>query len=241
MKKGFLILLAIAMSLPLVGSAQSRATAADPRTEISKRFPGSRPEDFRASPLPGIFEYANGADILYVSADGKFAIAGDLFDVANEDNLSEKRRRELRLALINKVPETQMVIFGPRNARHTVTVFTDIDCGYCRKLHSEIARYNQLGIRVRYLFYPREGPDSESWTKAIAVWCSPNRNDAMTRAKKGENIGSPKCASNPVSKDYELEREVGLRGTPAIVTAEGDMLPGYVPPDMLLKRLETKG
>jgi thiol:disulfide interchange protein DsbC len=238
MKKGFLTLLAIVMSLPLVGVAQPRAATADPRVEISKRFPGSRPEDFRASPLP---EYANGADLLYVSADGKFAIAGDLFDVANEDNLSEKRRRELRLALVSKVPETQMVIFGPRNARHTVTVFTDIDCAYCRKLHSEIARYNQLGIRVRYLFYPREGPDSESWAKAIAVWCSPNRNDAMTRAKKGENIGSPKCASNPVEKDYELGRDVGLRGTPAIVTAEGDLLPGYVPPDMLLKRLETKG
>jgi thiol:disulfide interchange protein DsbC len=182
----------------------------------------------------------NGADILYVSADGKFALAGDLFDIASEDNLSEKRRRELRLALVNTVPETQMVIFGPRTARHTVTVFTDIDCAYCRKLHAEISRYNQLGIRVRYLFYPREGPDSESWEKAVAVWCSPNRNDAMTRAKKGEKIGSPKCASNPVAKDYELGRDVGLRGTPAIVMPDGDLLPGYVPPDMLLKRLETK-
>jgi thiol:disulfide interchange protein DsbC len=93
---------------------------------------------------------------------------------------------------------------------------------------------------VRYLFYPREGPDSESWEKAVAVWCSPNRNDAMTRAKKGEKIGSPKCASNPVAKDYELGRDVGLRGTPAIVMPDGDLLPGYVPPDMLLKRLETK-
>jgi thiol:disulfide interchange protein DsbC len=240
-KNGFLALLAIVMVLPLTGSAQQRAATADPRVEIAKRFPGSRPEDFRASPLPGLFEYANGADILYVSADGKFALAGDLFDVASEDNLSEKRRREIRLALVSKVPENQMVIFGPRNARHTVTVFTDIDCGYCRKLHSEIARYNQLGIRVRYLFYPREGPDSESWGKAVAVWCSPNRNDAMTRAKKGENIGSPKCASNPVAKDYDLGRDVGLRGTPAIVTEDGDLLPGYVPPDMLIKRLETKG
>jgi len=240
MEKGFLILLAIVVSLPLVSAAQPRAAAADARIEIAKRFPGSRPEDFRASPLPGIFEYANGAEILYVSADGKFAIAGDLFDVASEDNLSEKRRRELRLALVKKVPENQMVIFGPRNARHTVTVFTDIDCGYCRKLHSEMTRYNQLGIRIRYLFYPREGPDSDSWAKAVAVWCSPNRNDAMTRAKKGENIGSPKCVSNPVAKDYELGRVVGLRGTPAIVTADGDLLPGYVPPDMLLKRLDTK-
>lgn len=235
-----LLLAALVMALPILASAQPRS-AADPRVEISKRLPGSKPEDFRPSPMPGIYEYARGADILYVSADGKFAISGDLFDVASEDNLSDKRRRELRMALVGKVPESQMVIFGPRTAKHTVTVFTDVDCQYCRKLHSEIARYNQLGIRVRYLFYPREGPDSESWDKAVAVWCSPNRNDAMTRAKKGENISAPKCASNPVAKDYELGQEVGLRGTPAIVTEDGDLLPGYVPPDMLLKRLETKG
>lgn len=240
MKSRFFLLALMALAWPLVGSAQPRA-AADPRIELAKRLPGSRPEDFRPSPMPGVYEYVRGADILYVSADGKFALAGDLFDIASEDNLSEKRRRELRAALVGKVPENQMVIFGPRTAKHTVTVFTDIDCQFCRKMHAEIARYNQLGIRVRYLFYPREGPDSTSWSKAIAVWCSPNRNDAMTRAKRGENIGSPKCASNPVAKDYELGQDVGLRGTPAIVTADGDLLPGYVPPDMLLKRLETKG
>lgn len=250
--------LMVMLALPLAGSAQqgsaapqgnaaqasaaaSRgAAAADPRTELVKRLPGSKLEDFRPSPLPGVYEYARGADILYISADGKFALAGDMYEIASETNLSEKRRREARLALIAKVPENQMVIFGPREAKHTVTVFTDVDCGYCRKLHAEIARYNQLGIRVRYLFYPREGPDSESWDKAIAVWCSANRNDALTRAKKGEKIGNPKCASNPVAKDYELGQEVGLRGTPAIITASGELLPGYVPPDMLVKRLEEK-
>lgn len=223
------------------GAAASGAAAADPRNELVKRLPGSRLEDFRPSPITGIYEYARGSDILYVSADGRFAIAGDLYDVANESNLSDKRRREARLALIGKVPENQMVIFGPREAKHTITVFTDVDCGYCRKLHSEIAKYNQLGIRVRYLFYPREGPNSESWDKAVAVWCSPNRNEALTRAKKGEKLAAPKCAANPVAKDYELGQEVGLRGTPAIITADGDMLPGYLSPDMLLKRLEPKG
>lgn len=239
-------LVLLLLALPLAGSAQQRTPAAaatpavDPRIELSKKLPGSKPEEFRPAPLPGIYEYARGADILYLSTDGKFAIAGDLYEVASETNLSEKRRRDVRLDLINKIPENQMVIFGPRDAKHTVTVFTDIDCGYCRKLHGEISRYNQLGIRVRYLFYPREGPDSPSWDKAVAVWCSPNRQDALTRAKKGENIGAPKCASTPVAKDYELGQEVGLRGTPAIITASGDLLPGYLPPEMLLKRLETK-
>lgn len=236
------LLLLVLAAVPLVGSAQQRGTSpsADPRIELAKKIPGSKPEDFRASPLPGVFEYARGAEILYFSADGRFALAGDLYEVASETNLSERRRREARLALIGKVPENRMVIFGPRDAKHTVTVFTDVDCGYCRKLHSEITRYNQLGIRVRYLFYPREGPDSAGWDKAVAVWCSANRQEAMTRAKKGENITAPKCATTPVAKDYELGQEVGLRGTPAIITSTGDLLPGYLPPDMLLKRLETK-
>ncbi len=252
MKTTVFSLLIVLLTLPLAaftqqsGTAQAStsasrgASASDPRGELVKRLPGSKIEDFRPSPLPGVYEYARGADILYISADGKFALAGDMYDIASETNLSEKRRREARLALIAKVPENRMVIFGPREAKHTVTVFTDVDCGYCRKLHSEIARYNQLGIRVRYLLYPREGPDSESWVKAIAVWCSANRNEAMTRAKKGEKLGNPKCASNPVAKDYELGQDVGLRGTPAIITASGELLPGYVPPDMLIKRLEEK-
>jgi len=230
--------------LPLAGSAQQRsatAPAADPRIELAKKLPGSKPEEFRPSPLPGIYEYARGADILYLSADGKFAIAGDLYEVASETNLSERRRRDSRLELVSRVPETQMVIFGPRDAKHTVTVFTDIDCGYCRKLHGEMGRYNQLGIRVRYLFYPREGPDSAGWQKATQVWCSANRQDALTRAKKGEALSAPKCATTPVAKDYALGQEVGLRGTPAIITASGELLPGYLPPDMLLKRLETGG
>jgi len=240
-------LLLVLVALPLAGSAQQRPAAApaavstvDPRIELAKKLPGSKPEEFRASPLPGIYEYARGADILYLSADGKFAIVGDLYEIASETNLSEKRRRDVRLELINKIPENQMVSFGPRDAKHTVTVFTDIDCGYCRKLHGEMTRYNQLGIRVRYLFYPREGPDSAGWDKAVAVWCSANRQEAMTRAKKGENITAPKCATTPVAKDYELGQEVGLRGTPAIITSTGDLLSGYLPPDMLLKRLETK-
>ena len=242
----FFSVILLLMALPLAGSAQQRPAAApaapavDPRIELSKKLPGSKPEEFRPSPLPGVYEYARGADVLYLSADGKFAIAGDLYEIASETNLSEKRRRDVRVELMNKIPENQMVIFGPRNAKHTVTVFTDIDCGYCRKLHGEMTRYNQLGIRVRYLFYPREGPDSAGWQKAVTVWCSANRQEAMTRAKKGENITAPKCASTPVAKDYELGQEVGLRGTPAIITATGDLLPGYLPPDMLLKRLETE-
>jgi len=221
---------------PAGGAALS--TRPDPRVELSKRMPGSKPEDFRLSPIAGLYEYAHGADIVYVTADGRHVIDGDVFELASQANLTERRRREARLALLGKVPEADMVIFGPRNARHTVTVFTDIDCSFCRKLHAEIAQYNELGIRVRYLFYPRSGPDTDSWTKAESVWCSRDRNDAMTRAKKGETLKSTKCDARAVKSDYELGQDVGLRGTPAIILPDGEMVAGYVPPAMLIKQLQ---
>lgn len=236
-------LLLVAALAPAAAAESPRGGASpgarDVRAELARRFPGAKPADFRPSQVAGIYEYAQGADILYVSADGKYAFVGDLFDVAKESNLSEARRREARRQLMSAVPESQMLVFSPKQPRYTVTVFTDIDCGYCRKLHGEIARYNELGIRVRYLFYPRTGPDSESWDKAVAVWCSPDRNDSLTRAKRGETIRTAKCAGSPVARDFELGQEMGLQGTPAIVLASGEMLPGYVPPAMLARRLET--
>lgn len=229
-----------------VNAASPAATPAaagrsDPRADLVRKIPGTKPDDFRQSPIPGLWELARGSDVVYVTADGKYALAGDLYEIATDTNISERRRRDVRLELIKSVPESQMVVFSPKDPKYTITVFTDIDCGYCRKLHSEIAKYNDLGIRIRYLFYPRSGPNTESWDKAVAVWCAPNRNDALTRAKRGESIKMAKCGATPVDHDYELGQEIGLRGTPAIVLANGDMLPGYVPPAMLAKRLQSVG
>jgi thiol:disulfide interchange protein DsbC len=145
----------------------------------------------------------------------------------------------VRAQVLAAVPETQMIVFSPKDPKYTVTVFTDVDCGYCRKLHSEMAKYNELGIRVRYVFFPRSGPDTESWAKADAVWCSADRNDALTRAKRGEQITAANCGQTPVAKDYEMGQDFGVRGTPAIVLANGEMLPGYLPPALLIKRLQT--
>lgn len=208
------------------------------RAEIARLIPGARPEDVRLSPVPNVFEVARGTDLLYVTRDGKYAFAGELFDVSRDENLSERRRRELRQQIIAAVPESQMLVFSPRDPKFTITVFTDIDCGFCRKMHVEMPQYNELGIRVRYLFFPRSGPDTESWDKAVSVWCSPNRNDALTRAKRGETIRAAKCGQTPVERDFELGREVGLRGTPAIILANGEMLDGYLPPALLARRLQ---
>jgi thiol:disulfide interchange protein DsbC len=126
-----------------------------------------------------------------------------------------------------------MVSFGPANAEHTITVFTDVDCTYCRKLHQEMDQFNDQSIRVRYLFYPRHGPGSEGWKKADAVWCSEDQQAAMTRAKRGENIEGKDCGATPVASHYEMGNRVGVRGTPAILLESGQLISGYVPANEL--------
>jgi thiol:disulfide interchange protein DsbC len=237
----------LSATLPYLASAQAASAPAapaqqmsaktDPRVAIASKIPGTRPEEFRASPIPGIYELTRGSEIAYVTTDGKYGISGDLYDLAANDNLTEQRRRDTRTKAIGAIPESEMLIFGPKDPKYTITVFTDVDCAYCRQLHSEMAEYNRLGIRVRYLFYPRSGPNTESWTKAEEVWCSDNRNEALTRAKLGQNLNTKACANNPVARDYALGRDFGLQGTPAIILASGEMLPGYVPPAMLAQQL----
>lgn len=235
----FLLVALSSMLLSMSLDAATPKTKPDPRVELAKRIPGSSPEQFQPSPIAGVFEFTQGAHIAYVTSDGKYVIDGDLFELASETNVSEQRRRDARRKLIAGVPDRDTVVFGGAGVRHTVSVFTDIDCGFCREMHSQIAKYNELGIRVRYLFYPRSGPDTDSWDKAVTVWCSKNRNDALTRAKRGEDLKSVKCGSNPVARDYELGQQLGLRGTPAIVLPSGELLPGFLPPAMLAQRLEN--
>ena len=219
-------------------SAPAQQASVDPRVEVANRIPGAKVEQLKVTPIPGMYEYTRGTEIAYVTADGKYAISGDLFDLAKNDNLTEQHRRELRSKLIAAVPEDQMLIFGPKDPKYTITVFTDVDCAYCRKLHSQIAEYNRLGVRVRYLMYPRTGPNTSSWTKAEQVWCSADRNDALTRAKLGQDLKAKPCADNPVARTYQLGQDFSLQGTPAIILADGDLLPGYVPPDVLVKQLK---
>lgn len=213
------------------------AAAADPRVEIANRL-GAKPDELRATPVAGVFELTRGSDIVYVTADGKYAFTGDMVELANNNNLTEQHRRDMRVKAIAAYPESQMLVFGPKDPKYTVTVFTDVDCPYCRKLHSQMAEYNQMGVRVRYLLYPRTGPNTESWTKAEQVWCSADRNDALTRAKLGQTLKTKACADNPVARSYQLGQDFQVQGTPAIVLANGEMLPGYLPPDALVQHLK---
>jgi len=218
--------------------APQPAAKVDPRVEIASRIPGVKPDDLRATPIPNIFEMTRGSEIAYVTTDGKYAISGDMIDLAKKSDLTEARRRDIRVAQIGAIPESEMIVFGPTSPKYTITVFTDVDCAYCRELHRQIGEYNRLGIRVRYIFYPRTGPNTESWTKAEEVWCSSNRNEALTRAKLDQPLKAKPCANNPVARTYTLGQDFGLQGTPAIVLADGEMIGGYLGPNELLQELK---
>jgi thiol:disulfide interchange protein DsbC len=213
--------------------------AADPRAVIAKKFPGVKVEDVRLSLIPGIYEVPVGADVAYVSSDGRYIIAGDLYEIDTRTNLTEQGRASARAKLLSKLDERDMIVFAPGTpARHTITVFTDVECGYCRKLHSQIDQLTKLGVRVRYAAYPRSGPNTDDWHKMEAVWCAKDRQAAITQAKLGQPLQSGQCGTTPVGKQFQLGEELGVRGTPAIFTRHGQYIGGYLPPADLIKQLE---
>jgi thiol:disulfide interchange protein DsbC len=209
------------------------------RAAIGKILPGIPVDEITPSPMAGISEVIIGSKLFYVSNDGKYLMQGSLIDLATRNNLSEDRLKSVRLGVMEGITQADMIVFPAREQRHVVSVFTDIDCGYCRKLHSEIDQYNNLGITVQYLMYPRSGLEGASYDKAVSVWCNEDRPKALTRAKAGESLPSAGC-SNPVSTHYNLGQQMGIRGTPAILLENGELLPGYLPASKLAIELDKR-
>jgi thiol:disulfide interchange protein DsbC len=234
----FMVFLALLMGISaVVAAADQDATA---RANILVSFPELDSDDISPSPIPGLYEVAIGASVSYMSSDGRYMIRGDIYDSVTEENLTEARRTSVRVKAIENVGEDSMIVFSPEpeQVKHTITVFTDIDCGYCRKLHRQVDDYNDRGIKVRYMFFPRSGPDTLSWYKAEHVWCADDRNSALTRAKAGESVQSKGCGTTPVEQHYRLGQAFGISGTPAILVDTGELIGGYVAPDELSKYLD---
>jgi len=210
------------------------------REELAAKLQGVEADDISSSPLPGVYQISVGANVAYVTADGRYLLQGELYDLATNENLTERTRAASRVDLLESVDRDSMIVFAPKDGevKHSITIFTDIDCGYCRQFHREIDEVNALGIEVRYLFYPRTGPDTESWEKADRVWCAADRNAALTRAKLGGSVPDLQCADTPVAGHYDLGHEVGVRGTPAVFSSTGELLGGYMPPATLAKLLD---
>jgi thiol:disulfide interchange protein DsbC len=248
MKKLLLCLLASLMaglgtSLMAAETAAPAAKAPDQKAvatikaELARKFPDITVDSVRPTPVKDIYEVVLGADTVYVSADGRYLIAGELYEIESRTNLTEAGRQKTRVQALAKLDEREMIIFKPAKVKYTITVFTDVDCGYCRRLHTHIDELNARGVEVRYLAYPRAGPGSEDWRKMEAVWCSVDRRKAITDAKAGREVKAGQCAT-PIAKQYKLGEQFGVRGTPAIFTNNGDYIGGYLSPDQMLRELD---
>lgn len=210
--------------------------------EVSKAIealiPNAQQVAIAETPIPGVLEVQVDSDIIYLSADGSYLLQGKLFDLENRVDLTDQARSKIRRELLNGISESEQITFAPANPEHEVIIFTDVDCGYCRKLHEQIAQYNDLGIAVHYMMYPRSGVGSPSYDKAVSVWCSADQKTAMTDAKSGNDPVKRDC-DNPVESQYRLGQKIGMTGTPAIITKDGTLIPGYVPPGALKQRLDA--
>jgi thiol:disulfide interchange protein DsbC len=227
---------AAAVTTP-VASAPAAPGEAAVRKAMNSVSKGIKVDSVRPSPVAGLMEVEAEGETAYVTIDGKYLITGNIIDVANKRNLTEASRAVARRGVIRNLTPSQMIVFAPNHPKYTVTVFTDVDCGFCRKLHSQIADYNKAGIAVDYLFFPRTGIGSESYDKAVSVWCASDRRQAFTDAKKGMNVPKANC-TNPVTMDYNLGLKVGVDGTPAIYAADGTQIGGYLSPADMRAKLD---
>lgn len=236
---GVCLLNAIALLLPGLAAAEPTSLD-DVRAKFVERFPHVKPENVTAGPIEGILIVRQGTMVVYLSEDGRYLFQGDLIDLDTNVNLTDKEASFARKDIMDGVDEKTMIVFGPDEPQHSVAIFTDIDCGFCRKLHSEIDQYVAEGIEVRYMLYPRGGPGSPSWKKAEEVACAADRNEAITLAKNDKPVVAKACpAAATVAEHYRLGQEVGLRGTPAMVLGDGELVSGYLPANELARRLAS--
>lgn len=232
--------LALALSVPATLRADESADKVEQvRSSLAVFLPGLQVEHIAPSPMPGLYEVVVDSRLIYVSEDGRFLVQGAIFDLEKQMDLTKPRLGQLRAAAVESLGEDNMLIYEPQDLRYQVTVFTDIDCPYCRKMHGEMADYLAKGIRIRYLLYPRAGLDSPSYHKAVSVWCADDRRAAMDAAKAGNSPPERTC-ENPIAEHMAVGEKLPIRGTPALVLQSGEVIPGYLPPDRLLQLLEER-
>ena len=200
---------------------------------------GLQVESLKPSKMNGVYEAFTSQGLFYTSVDGKFLIQGKLYQI-QEDGISSLTEESLAIARVDGMQEFSgsMIEFPAENEKYQVTVFTDLTCGYCRKLHNQMADFNKMGITVRYLAFPRGGINSQSYTDIRSVWCSADQQQAMTDAKGGAQVEQKVC-SQPVAEQYEFGKKIGVSGTPAIMLDDGLMIPGYKTPEQLQQVLEA--
>jgi thiol:disulfide interchange protein DsbC len=213
------------------------------RQAILKLAPKAQIDQITPAPMPGFFQVITSGHLVYVSADGKYLINGDLIDASKGVSLTDDAWATYRKAELAKVPVTDRIVFAPKNPKYTVTVFTDVTCPYCRVLHEQIDAFNKEGIAVQYLAWPRSGVTGEdgkptpTYNEMVSIWCASDRNDAFTAAKKGHEPKAVTC-TNPVKDQFDLGLKLGVTGTPAVYAEDGTLIGGYLSPAEMLQAVQ---
>ena len=199
-------------------------------------------ESIEATPIEDMYAvYYGDLQPIYVTKDGSFFIYGDIYKINSNSisNITDESIAERRKIILKDIPLNELISFKSKNEQFSVIVFTDVDCGYCRKLHNQINEYNKLGISINYAAYPRSGLGTSAFTKMVGAWCSDDPKGSISKLKNNKNLDLSFCDSQPVSKQYVIGQKLGVNGTPAIFSMDGDMFPGYIEPEELLLRLKS--
>jgi len=231
---------------PLSGEQQQRLEML--KAELESKLPGIQIDAIEPSPMPGFYQAFFGGELVYVSADGQFLFTGNMLELAEGNPVNhsqraiarnEQRQAPVRAATIANIDESEMVVFRAADEKYVVTVFTDVDCAYCRKLHKEMPQLNKKGITIRYMAFPRAGIGSDAYRKLVSIWCSQDPQAAMNEAKLERKFGNNSC-KNPVAAQYNLTRKFKLNGTPALILDDGELISGYLPAEELRVYLAGK-
>ena len=234
----WILMLVMAFMVTPAMAADEQADSAV-RAALEDILPGGQIDAIEPSPVDGLYEVRVQGNVFYMSADGVYLVRGEILHLGEQTNITEQSMARARMEVLDGLDESTMVIFEPKEVAHTVTVFTDIDCGYCRQFQRQMPGYLEHGIRVRYLGFPRSGPDTPSYDKLVAVWCSEDQQDAMTRAKAGERVQAEPC-DNPVRDHLALVQQLQVRGTPAVFTESGRHIGGYLSPEDMQRQLAAE-
>lgn len=210
------------------------------KKKLEERFGDLKVRELKPTAVAGVYEMVFGTRIAYVTADGRYMITGNLVDLESRRNLTTERRTELVKLALETVGDSKMIVFAGKKSSRTVTVFTDVDCPYCAKLHLEVPALTKAGVKVRYLLFPRAGKNSDSYKRTVSVWCAKDRNKAIGIAKAGGTVDAKTCP-NPVDDHMALGEDIGVTGTPTLILDDGRIIPGYVPAPELLAMLGLKG
>jgi len=237
------LLFASSILISSFAQAQDNADAStEARNEIKIALaeligPRAAASEVIPSPMEGVYQVDLGDRIVFVSKVGNHLLLGDVFDTTRRISLSEEIKQEKALTIVGEMQESEMIVFAPEETKRTITVYTDVDCPYCRKLHEEVPTLVENGVKVRYLWFPRSGVGTPSYDKAVSIWCAEDQTLAMDDAKLNNKIVDASCDPNPVASQYQSGQHIGVRGTPTIVVDDGTIIGGYLPAKNLLASL----